>query len=224
MSNVIRLTERGHARAPESLRAASSTSFAGVTPADLARLVETMDFQASDGMLFLCRHLATVAAFALTSEAMASTEGQSSTTSLKERISIMLRVLGQIVLTRKDILALDRKNFLGHSVRMPADDSEDHYKEAFIDRVKAARIATGKKQWEVAELLNVPQDHYKHWERSRLMPHHLIGRFCLITHVDPNWLLTGKGTKPLRPIAAVEAEPEPPRIPAPKRSRPSKIA
>jgi len=224
MGTVIKWPGHAHARVPDALRAASSTSLPGVTPADLARLVDTIEYQASDGMLLRCLHLATAETLTCTSDAIASGEGQSSTTSRKELMLIMLQSLGQIVLTRKDILALDRKKSLGHNVRMPTDDSEDHYKRDFIDRVKSTRIATGKKQWEVAELLNVPQDHYKHWERSRLMPHHLVGRFCLITHVDPNWLMTGKGTKPLRPITAVEAEPERPILLKPKKPKQSKIA
>lgn len=224
MGTVIQWPGHAHVRVPDVLRAASSTSLAGVTPADFAVLVEIIDCHASGGIRFLWRHFATVGTALLTSEAMSSSEGQSPTTSRKELMFIMLLFLGQIVLTRKDILALDRQKSLGHNVRMPTDDSEDHYKQDFIDRVKSARIATGKKQWEVAELLNVPQDHYKHWERSRLMPHHLIGRFCLITHVDPNWLMTGKGTKPLRPVAAIEAEPERPILLRPKKPKQSKIA
>jgi hypothetical protein len=102
------------------------------------------------------------------------------------------------------------------------DSEEDEFKRSFIERVRSARIATGKKQWQVAELLNVPQDHYKHWEKTRLMPHHLIGRFCIICSVDPEWLMTGRGQKPLKPPYVVETETEQAR--KPKRAKRSRAA
>jgi transcriptional regulator with XRE-family HTH domain len=94
-------------------------------------------------------------------------------------------------------------------------DSKAQYEQEFIARAKAARLATGKKQWQVAELMGIQQAQYKHYEVGRVIPHHLIGRFCLICNVDPNWLLTGKGTKPLQPPQVIEAE----TVPAPKAER-----
>jgi DNA-binding transcriptional regulator YiaG len=134
----------------------------------------------------------------------------------------MRQHLGQIVLKRKDNLALDGRNSLGHTVRMVDSETEAQYKQAFIARVKAARIAVGMKQWELANLLQVPQDHYKHWEASRLLPHHIIGRFCLACRIEPEWLLTGKGEKPLKPPHIVEKEQAP--IPKPKRAKRSRAA
>ena len=90
---------------------------------------------------------------------------------------------------------------------MADSDQKALYEQEFIARVKAARIATGKKQWQVAELMDIKQDQYKHYETGRVIPHHLIGRFCLICSVDPNWLLTGKGAKPLPPPQIVATEP-----------------
>ena len=78
--------------------------------------------------------------------------------------------------------------------------TETQYKQAFIQRVKAARIAVNMKQWQIAEALGMPQDRYKQYETRSLLPHHLIGRFCIITHVDPEWLVTGRGEKPLKPL------------------------
>lgn len=114
--------------------------------------------------------------------------------------------LGQSVLKSKAILSLDDKKPVGHNVRMADSDVKAQYEQEFIARVKTARIATGKKQWQVAELMDIKQDQYKHFETGRVIPHHLIGRFCLICSVDPNWLLTGKGAKPLQPPHVVEAE------------------
>ena len=88
---------------------------------------------------------------------------------------------------------------------MADSDVKTRYEQEFVERVKAARIATGKKQWQIAELMDIKQDQYKHFETGRVIPHHLIGRFCLICSIDPNWLLTGKGTNPLQPPHAVES-------------------
>lgn len=103
-------------------------------------------------------------------------------------------------------MSLDEKVPIGHIVRMADLDVKAQYEQEFIARVKAARIATGKKQWQVAELMDIKQDQYKHYETGRVIPHHLIGRFCLICSIDPNWLLTGKGSKPLQPPHTVETE------------------
>jgi transcriptional regulator with XRE-family HTH domain len=98
---------------------------------------------------------------------------------------------------------LDATLSLGQNVRMADSDAKAQYEQEFIARAKAARIATGKKQWQVAELMGIKQDQYKHYETGRVIPHHLIGRFCLICSIDPNWLITGKGSKPLQATHAL---------------------
>jgi hypothetical protein len=109
---------------------------------------------------------------------------------------------------------------------MADSDVKAQYDQEFIARARAARIATGKKQWQVAELMGIKQDQYKHYEvltgRGRVIPHHLIGRFCLICNIDPNWLITGKGAKPLQATHIVEQEPE--QLPRPKRAKRSRAA
>lgn len=80
---------------------------------------------------------------------------------------------------------------------MPDQDQKQQYRLEFIDRVRSARESTGKKQWEIALAMGVEQDEYKHWEqlgaKGRVIPTHLIARFCFACHVDPAWLLTGHG-------------------------------
>ena len=98
---------------------------------------------------------------------------------------------------------------------------EGEYKQAFIQRVKAARIAVNMKQWQVAEALGMPQDRYKQYETRSLLPHHLIGRFCIVTHVDPEWLVTGRGQKPLKPIHVAGGSPI---VVRPKRKSASRAA
>ena len=91
---------------------------------------------------------------------------------------------------------------------MADSETEAQYKQAFIERVRAARNAAGMKQWQVADALGIPQDRYKQYETRSLLPHHLIGRFCIITRVDPEWLVTGRGQKPSKPPQITKSEPK----------------
>lgn len=109
---------------------------------------------------------------------------------------------------------------------MAESDTEAQFKQEFISRVKASRIATGLKQWQLAKALGIEQDQYKHYEvlsgKGRLLPHHLVGRFCIICRVEPEWLFTGQGQKPLRPPHVIEQEQE--AVAPPKRSKRSRAA
>lgn len=79
----------------------------------------------------------------------------------------------------------------------------NEYERAFIARVRAARRQRFKAQEDLCEVLEIEQDAYKWYETERLIPHDLIGRFCLSTGVSIDWLITGKGAGP-----AVEPLPE----------------
>jgi transcriptional regulator with XRE-family HTH domain len=105
---------------------------------------------------------------------------------------------------------------------MAESETEAQYRQAFMERVALARIARGFKQWQLAEALGMAQDKYKQYEGRSLLPHHLIGRFCIVTRVDPEWLVTGRGQKPLKPLQLAEPEPEP--VAKPKRSRSKRVA
>lgn len=105
---------------------------------------------------------------------------------------------------------------------MAESETETQYKQRFIERVAAARVATGMKQWQVAEALGIPQDKYKWYEKRSLMPHHMIGRFCLVMRVEPEWLITGRGKKPLQPLKLATSEPPAPA--KPKRARSKRAA
>lgn len=74
-------------------------------------------------------------------------------------------------------------------------------REAFAERVAWAREAAGYTQEETALLLDISQARYSKYEGSRatLMPHALIPKFCLITRVSIEWLMTGQGKAPPRP-------------------------
>jgi DNA-binding transcriptional regulator YiaG len=209
-------------RASEFSRAAKATSVSEVTPLDRAFSVERIADHRSAGMLSRCRHFKTAGTRALTSEAKASGEGQRLITSRKDRKLAIRTFLGQIVLKRKDKVTLDSEKSLGHHVRMGETETETQFKQLFTERVKAARVATGLKQWQVAELLGIPQDKYKQYEGRSYLPHHLVGRFCIVCRVDPVWLMTGKGQKPLRAPHVVEQGPD--NQLKPKRARRSRAA
>lgn len=106
---------------------------------------------------------------------------------------------------------------------MADSETERQFKQEFTGRVKSARVALGWKQWQMADALDMPQDKYKQYEGRSLLPHHLIGRFCLIAHIAPEWLVTGHGKKPLKAIAAVPSE-EPAAPAKPRRARAKRAA
>ena len=106
---------------------------------------------------------------------------------------------------------------------MAESETETQYKQRFMERVAEARIARGLKQWQLAEALGMPQDKYKQYEGRSLLPHHLIGRFCIVTRVEPEWLITGRGQKPLKPIHLTESAP-PVAAPKPNKRRSKRAA
>lgn len=101
-------------------------------------------------------------------------------------------------------------------------ESEGQFKQEFTERIKAARIALGWKQWQMADALDMPQDKYKQYEGRSFLPHHLIGRFCLITRIDPNWLMTGRGEKPIQPLKSVPTEPQPAVVKSEQKPKPKR--
>ena len=215
-----------HARASAGC-AAKDIKSSAVTPAAAAFSVSTIEDHHSGGIQSRCHHFATMPAVAAPpiSDAMAMREPEaslgphSSTTDRNDLISDIAASLGRIVLKRKPLPSLDCELPLGHTVRMADSETEAQYKQGFTHRVKTARAGLGWKQWQMAEALDLPQDRYKQYEGRTLMPHHLIGRFCLITHVDPAWLMTGRGEKPLKALQLAASEPAPSAKPKPRRAR-----
>jgi hypothetical protein len=106
---------------------------------------------------------------------------------------------------------------------MSDNETETEYKQRFMGRIKAARVARSMKQWEIAEALGMAQDKYKQYETRSLLPHHLIGRFCIICRIDAEWLVTGRGQKPMKPVDLTAAEPAPAAAKS-KRTRAIRVA
>lgn len=220
MPNIIVLAN--HARASAGSRAANEVSNSAVTRAERARSVPSTAAHHSEGIFLRCHHLETTHAWAPTSAAIASREGQMSITALNDVICDMANHIGQTVLKSKVNPSLDCGRLLGHTVRMADSDAEAQFKQEFTRRVKEARIARGWKQWQAGAALGIPQDQFKQYEGRSLMPHHMIGLFCLVTRVDHEWLLTGRGKRPVKQLEIVETAPE--AIAKPKRARTSKVA
>lgn len=65
------------------------------------------------------------------------------------------------------------------------------YRKAFVQRVKAARIRSGKTSQDVAHSLGIPKDTYLRYETRTLLPHHLVAAFCQLTGEEVTWLVTG---------------------------------
>lgn len=78
------------------------------------------------------------------------------------------------------------------SRRRTRETTPTEYREAFVARVKSARVALGMSQQQMADALGIPQDHYKHFEGRSVMPTHLVAKFCEITGMDPWYMLTGQ--------------------------------
>ena len=199
--NVIRPRVRQwfrHARA-SSRRAAKLAKRSAESSADLAFSVCKMEDHHSGGIQFLCHHLVTMPADAPISDAIAnrapcaSLEPQSSTTERNDVICDIPPPLGQFVLNGKAFLSLDGGKALGHTVPMAAKTLKDKLDQELIERVIKARVAAGLTQQEVADGMGVPQDHYKHWELKRPIPHFRIPSFCIVVRVEDGWLISGRG-------------------------------
>lgn len=75
----------------------------------------------------------------------------------------------------------------GH--RKPSTPSS--YRKEFTQRVRSARIMSGKSQKQIAQELGVLLNTYQTWESRALIPHQCLIPFCQSTGVDPYFLLTG---------------------------------
>lgn len=75
------------------------------------------------------------------------------------------------------------------------------YRIAFCARTRAARMALGWTQKQMAEALGVEQDAYRKYETRSPLPHHLIEPFCEIVGLPVVFLVTGHGREPQRRTA-----------------------
>lgn len=171
------------------------------------------------GMKSRCGHLRAAHAPAPTSAAMSAGVFQSATTSRKDEMGAIAESnLGPFVLNSKGISSYDCGVRVGDNARMAKRASETEENEAFIARVRAAREAKFSTQKPVYQFLDIPQDQYKHYEIGRPLPRRYVPKFCTITEVSMEWLLTGEGRGPAVAQDARQAHEEPAR----KRGRPKR--
>lgn len=186
-----------HGRASAATRAASMVIIEAFKPAAWATAVsKTVDHQ-SAGMLSRCHHLETREGLAPMSNAMASFEAQSSIIPRNVVGSDMTNDLGRFVLNGKDVLSCDYDGDRLQNGCMAERLSETEETLAFIRRVREAREAKFSTQKPVYSFLGIPQDQYKHYEltngKGRPLPRRYIPKFCIVTEVAMEWLLTGEG-------------------------------
>ena len=73
-------------------------------------------------------------------------------------------------------------------MKEPTKVAASQFKRAFLARTAQARTRAGFSQSEIAELLGIPQDKYKQYEKRSPLPHYLISTFCIATRCEPAWL------------------------------------
>lgn len=179
MGNVIKLA---HARASVVSRAAKAVRNSAVSPFSDARSVAKIADHHSAGTLSRCHHLETAEAPAPMSDAIASRDGQSSMTALKdEGKSVIADLIGRSVLGRKPKSSQDGAKSLGHTVLMTADE----IRRGFIQRTREARMSSGLSQPQIAKKLGIDQGTYKNYETIRPLPHELVPFFCEICEITP---------------------------------------
>jgi DNA-binding XRE family transcriptional regulator len=78
------------------------------------------------------------------------------------------------------------------SVGRPAKpESPSAYEAAFRDRVKTARKLFSDKSADMARALGVVVGTYNRYENRTMLPHYLIPKFCQLTGVEVEWLVSG---------------------------------
>jgi transcriptional regulator with XRE-family HTH domain len=82
------------------------------------------------------------------------------------------------------------------------------FRDAFVERVRIARVAANFTVDAIAMILRVRPNTYRRYEGARgenpptIMPPHLVPLFCAACHVSETWLFSGEGKGPAvaRPI------------------------
>lgn len=75
---------------------------------------------------------------------------------------------------------------------MSRSNSPTKFKAQFCERLKAARIAAGLTQEEVAKALDLIPNTYNKYENRSFLPNHLLEDACKLLNVEIDYLFTGK--------------------------------
>lgn len=171
---------------------------------DRRRAASTIDAQCLGGTLLRSNHFRARPYGEPTSAQKTLNEGQRD---MMSRTSMAQTVLVQPVHRVKHKLYDDSVN-ASYTMCPMAGGTEDTYWMGFQARLRAARKRANKNQREIAAVLQITQNQYRHYETrdKSLMPHNLILPFCLATNISVEWLLdatTSVDAKPRqRPMRA----------------------
>lgn len=75
------------------------------------------------------------------------------------------------------------------------DHTPADFFQGFYARVRAARIARGLTQAEMAQALSIGSEAYRAYEKRTPLPHNLIIPFARITGVEIEYLFTGRSRR-----------------------------
>lgn len=84
-------------------------------------------------------------------------------------------------------------------------DSEAAFNAALCARVRQVREERAWTQEKMADLLNIPVERYRKYEKRSPIPMYLVPRLSALTDTEVEWLVTGKGRRPLRLIRQAKA-------------------
>lgn len=100
--------------------------------------------------------------------------------------------IGRYVQLSSDNVSKAAKSESGYKRTMMSDNEEAIFNEALCARVKRLRNSRGWTSQEMALALGIPAERYRKYESRSPLPAYLMERFCLITHTDFSFLLTGR--------------------------------
>jgi hypothetical protein len=194
-----------HARTSAGSRAAKAVKRSAVTPCSRALSVARTADHHSGGIRLREDHLRTAQLPAPTSEAIASSESQSSMIDVKEVKSDMGEIMGQLVPKIKAIVSHDYENARGHTVPMGQDDetvAETAWREAFCQRLRD--IQGDRTDSQMATILGITRERWsKYLNRGSAVPIRLLPKMAATGVKSLEWLIEGpkdvakKAAKPI---------------------------
>lgn len=125
---------------------------------------------------------------------------------MSRNVFTMRQSLGPYVLICNTNLSYDKAVCVGHNVLKGGDTDLNgvlrmvprtlsQFDQDFIGRTRLAREDAKFTQIQIARLLDIPQDRYKHYETRTPLPHEFVEKFCIATRVTIEWLYTGDEKK-----------------------------
>lgn len=81
-----------------------------------------------------------------------------------------------------------------------SESEEFIFNNGYCGRVKRFRNETNMSAEKMAELLDIPAERYRKYEKRSPMPVYLIEKFCLIVGCDLEHLILGKPRERMKPV------------------------